>query len=501
MAARNNMDEAFCGKVPLHQTNAIQPHGALIVVQKDGLQVLQVSENVEDFLGIPAAEMIASTLNKYLPEAQAQRLTERFQGPIAGKIPFTLTIKGRQFIATVQQQNALLIMELEPAKNEASFIHLYEDLKFAGAAIDACHTTLDACSVTVRELKRLSGFDKVMIYRFDPEWNGDVIAEEMEEGMDAYLHLKFPASDIPKQARDLYHMNPYRIIPNINYEPVRLLPLLNPVTNSFTDLSNCNLRSVAAVHLEYLRNMKIAASMSTRILKDGKLWGLIACHHRTPKYLSFEMCSFFELVSNIVSAKIASVQNTDASNYKAELHRLYAHVVEAFYQSNNLIRASLDHQQELLDLLKADGVALLFHNEIETIGKTPDKADLQDLVFWLQTNGINRLYQQPSLSEIFEQAEGYAKEASGLLALPIQPDKGEYLLAFRQEAIRNVNWGGNPDEVVQFEDDRKTAYHPRNSFRLWQETVQHTAIPWREEELEIAESLRNFLLDFSLNNP
>ncbi|MER3470677.1 MAG: hypothetical protein C4330_04920 [Chitinophagaceae bacterium] len=149
---------------------------------------------------------------------------------------------------------------------------------------------------------------------------------------------------MPKQARELYRINPHRIIPNISYEPVRLYPLLNPVTNSFTNLSNCNLRSVAAVHLKYLRNMNVQASMSTRILKDENLWKLIACHHRIPKYFSFEMCSLFELILNTVSAKIASVQNNDVSQYKSSMHQLHEHLVEDFYQTNSVLQTMYKHR-------------------------------------------------------------------------------------------------------------------------------------------------------------
>jgi light-regulated signal transduction histidine kinase (bacteriophytochrome) len=498
---RQNMDEAFCGKVPLHQTNAIQPHGALIITQKNDLKILQVSENVEQFFGILAPKMVNQSLASLVSAEQAQKIKDRFASSITGKIPFALTIDSKEFIAIVQEQDSLLLFEIEAVKDEASnnFIHLYEELRYAGAAIEATSNTLEACAVAAKELKRLSQFDKIMIYQFDPEWNGDVIAEEMEEGMESYMGLKFPASDIPKQARDLYRLNPYRIIPNVNYEPVRLYPLLNPVTNSFTNLSNCNLRSVAAVHLEYLRNMKVEASMSTRILKDGKLWGLIACHHRTPRYLSFEMCSLFELISNIVSAKIGSTQNTDASEYKSHMHQLHAQLVEDFYQSRSIAQTAYNHQGQLLELLKADGVAIVVNKGVEIIGATPDKNEIKDLVFWLQTNGIYKTYHQPSLPDVYEHAEEYAKKASGLLALPVQPEKGEYILAFRNEAVRKVNWGGNPNEAVQFEPN-KINYHPRNSFKIWQETVQKTSLPWREEELEIAEHFRNFLIEFSLNN-
>lgn len=296
----------------------------------------------------------------------------------------------------------------------------------------------------------------------------------------------------------MYRKNAYRLIPNTDYKPVRLYPVLNPVTQGFTNLIDSNLRSVAAVHLEYLRNMQVMASMSTRIVKDGELWGLISCHHRTPKYLSYQVCSLFELLSNIISAKIASLQNQQVFHLQSQMLQLHAHIVEQLYKSKDLSSGIYQQQKSVLELLQANGLALVLNKEIQTIGTTPSIAEVEDLVFWLQTNGINKVQQITSLSGAYENAENYTAEASGLMVLPVQPDKGHYLLAFRPEAVRSVAWGGNPNEAITFEPGGK-AYHPRNSFQLWQETVQKNAVPWKKEELEIAENFRNFVVEFTLN--
>jgi light-regulated signal transduction histidine kinase (bacteriophytochrome) len=497
-----NYEAEFCGRVPLNQTNLIQPHGVLLVVDQNDFRILQLSENAGDVFGVNFKEIVSKSLFDFMWRNHAERFKQRFEQKFAGKLPFTLSLAAGDFLASVQSNDQFLIVEIEKEKrstaNTDSFLDVYQELKYAMTAVEAATTTNEACEAAVKELKRISGFDKIMIYQFDPAWNGDVIAEMKEDDMESYLGLKFPASDIPKQARELYKKAAYRLIPNVEYSPVKLYPVLNPATNAFTDLSNSNLRSVAGVHLEYLRNMEVTASMSTRILVDDQLWGLIACHHRTPKYLSFEMCSVFELLSNVISAKIAAVQKQDVFSYKANMQNLYADFLEEVYKEDDLSGSFVKKEGDLLKLLNADGVAFVNNHQIVSIGKTPDDADVAELILWLQSKGGNGIYHQTSLSSVFEVSEKYASVASGILALPIQPERGSYILAFRPEAIQKVNWGGNPNEAVQFEADGKQ-YHPRNSFSQWQQTVKQTSLPWKPEEMEVAENFRNFVVEYTLN--
>jgi light-regulated signal transduction histidine kinase (bacteriophytochrome) len=498
MTIIKNYDTEFCGRVPLHQTNLVQPHGVLLIVQRDDLSVLQASENADVIFSLLAADLVKKSFADFITEAEKAQLQAFFSSQVSDKLPFLFHVHQQRYLAIVEQKEQYYILEIEKEPhadgNGTSFINIYQDVKLAMAAIDSCNTTAETCRVVAKELKKLSGFDKVMVYCFDEGWNGDVIAEEMEPGMESYLGLKFPASDIPKQARELYRKSAYRLIPTIDYEPVRLYPVINPLTNAFTDLSNSNLRSVAGVHLEYLRNMKVNASMSTRILKDGELWGLIACHHRTPNYLSYEMCSVFELLSNVITAKISSVQTRDSFRYRSAKQDLQRKVVEQVWASGKITA----EKDSLLQLLDADGVVIINNRRMEKAGNTPSDAEIEDLIFWLQANNITGLYHQPSLPSVYEAATGYPEIASGLLALPVEMEKGDFVLAFRPEAVRQIAWGGNPDEAIQFEFDRKQ-YHPRASFKIWQQTVRQTSLPWRKETLEAAEAFRNFLIEGRLS--
>jgi light-regulated signal transduction histidine kinase (bacteriophytochrome) len=498
MSNIKNPDASFCGKVPLHQTNSIQPHGVLLVVKKEDLTILQCSENAGDVFQLPFTELVNQPVTSFLTEEDRVKLSGVITGSPTGKLPFHFRVKDKRFLAIIDPYPLYFVFEIEReplTENESSsFTSIYQQVKLSIAAIESCATTGETCTTIAKEVKKLSGFDKVMVYRFDEEWNGDVIAEEAEQGMESYLGLKFPASDIPKQARELYKKSPYRLIPTNRYEPVRLYPVINPLTNAFTDLSNSNLRSVAAVHLEYLHNMKVNASMSTRILKDGELWGLIACHHRTPKYLSYEMRTIFELLSNVISAKISAVQNGDSFQFKSAKQELQRRLVESVVANGGMGAERLT----LMQFLDADGVAIITNYRVETAGITPEQHEIEDLVFWLQANDIHSLYHQPALPAAYDAAESFAQKGSGLLALPVDLYNGDLILAFRSEVVRKIDWGGNPAEAIQFESDGKR-YHPRASFRIWQQKVRQTARPWNKETLEVAEGLLNFLVESKQN--
>ena len=497
MNQKTNVDPEFCGRVPLHQTNLIQPHGVLLVVDKNDHQILQVSENAKQVFGVDEAELLTLIFTSLLSADNQQGLHSLLETINGGKLPFLFHSNDAAYLSTIHEQPEFYIVEIDIAKrnngDDQSFISVYQEVKLLMAAIDATTTTEETCLVAADQLKKISGFDKVMIYQFDEDWNGDVIAEVKEKEMDTYLGLKFPASDIPKQARELYKKTPYRLIPAVNYEPVKLYPVLNPKTSAFTNLSDSNLRSVAGVHLEYLRNMKLNASMSTRILKDGELWGLIACHHQTPKYLSYEMCSVFEMISNMITTKIGAAQNFDRLAYASSKQKELTELVKSVYRQDS----AGAYKHLICSLLEADGISIVLDNHVESAGKTPGANEVEDLAMWLSTNEITDIYHQPSLSAVYEPAEVYADQVSGLLALPIEHNKGNFILAFRSEAVQKVRWGGNPAEAVQFESDGKK-YHPRASFQQWQQTVRHTSIPWSRELLAIANEVKGVLTDYRL---
>lgn len=500
--SKKNYDSTFCGSLPLHKINLIQPHAVLLVVNYNDFSIQQVSENVEKVLQKRAPDLVETFLTDYVSPAQLTDVKKKFEGARSPKLPYTLTFhqenRQQDYLAMIHRKEDCLLIELDLESEQvqsASFTTIYLDVKHAMAAMEQAEDIQQICTIAAAEIKRVSAFDKVMIYRFDGNWNGTVLAEVKEDGMDSYLGLTFPASDIPQQVRSLYLRNAYRLIPNREAQPVGLYPVINPITQNFTDLSDCDKRAVAGVHLEYMKNMNIIASMSIRIIKDDKLWGLISCHHRTARYPSFETCAVLEFLSNIVSGKITSLLSKERFNALALLQEVYTKLVEQVYKSNDLLEGLTQHPVTVLDMLGAKGVVIISEKRIDTIGITPSKNEIRELALWLFSNNITKLYHQDSLASVYDESAAFANIASGILCLPVNPEKREYIIAFRPEAIQSVSWGGDPSGAINFEADN-IHYHPRNSFAVWQQTVKHTSLAWKSYELEMAEVFRNFVLEF-----
>jgi light-regulated signal transduction histidine kinase (bacteriophytochrome) len=500
MAKKTNYDSDFCGSLPLHHINVVQSYGYLAVLDKADLKLLQVSENAEELFGRSLKTLIGTSLSDYADTAQLTSLGQRFKDNLKEKFPVSLMLNGRRAMTLAHFKPDYIILEIEKAEpeRERSFTSVFEEVKYAMAAIEAADTIESASQAAVHELRRLTGFDGVMMYRFDEEWNGTVIAEEKEAPeLEHYLGHTFPGSDVPKQARDLYLKNPYRLIPDRDFTPVRLHPVMNPLTSSFIDLSDCNLRGVAAVHLEYLKNMNVQASMSIRVIDNGKLWGLIACHHVTPHYLNFELCSVCELISSVISNRISAIVHQSAFQTDSDLQRYLTELAAQVYAKDDLLAGLLDPAHtHLRQLLKAGGVAVQLGNVLHTEGEVPDRDMLDNLRLWLQNKNEGKVYHTDSLPEQFDEARACAKLASGLLAIPLNAEQGDFILAFRPEVVETINWGGDPNKTINFEPDGKK-YHPRASFKLWQETVHHTSEPWTAGEVAAAESLRTFIFEFT----
>lgn len=502
MADKKNFDSDFCGSLPLHHINAIQDYGYLFVLNKRSLSIIQASENLAGLFGRSMQELIGSSLDSYLPEEESGQLEELISRGASTKIPMVLTFNVSaitdSFHALIHIKPDYVIIELEKVHQIGvrSFTEVFQEVKYISAAIDRAETVQEVCDIAIHELRKLSGFDGVLMYHFDADWNGTVIAEEKDERLERYISQTFPASDVPKQARQLYLKNPYRLIPNRDYKPVRLYPVINPVTNAFIDLSDCNLRAVAGVHLEYMKNMDVMASMSIRVIYNEKLWGLISCHHLDKKYLNYELCSIFEWLSDVISSRITLILNKADYNLSNQLQLKRVAITDRVYADDNIITGLLkDDEQDILDLFKATGAVVSLNGRMEVKGQVPAKDSLDNLMLWLEGKNPDKVFSTNHVADIYDDGAEFAAEVSGLLVIPINSAKGDFVICFRPEVIEDIHWGGDPNHAINFDKDGKT-YHPRNSFKLWKQTVHGHALPWNKYELEVAESLRSFLFEF-----
>ena len=495
-----NYDSDFCGSLPLHNINLIQPYGYLLVLNREDFSIIQVSENIDQLLGVSAQELVKKDFSSFIDSAQVEVL--RHMSLTAQNerraLTFSISYNESSYAGLVHYKKDYIILEIEPANQKTSFIDIFQELKNSLEQINRAVSVKEVSEISVKELKKLSGFNKIMMYQFDENWNGTVIAEESDEGLESYLDLTFPASDIPRQARELYLKNPYRLIPDRDFTPVRLYPVRNPVTNSFLDLSDCNLRSVPAVHLEYLKNMDVRSSMSTRVIIDENLWGLISCHHQEAKNLTYEECSMFELLSGVISARISSIRDKEQFDFKNSLRETRTRLFEQVYSNQSLVKGLLHDEANIMNLLNAGGAVVVQNGVIDSIGQVPNQEEIRNLVMWFQNKSVDNIFAETNLVGRYDHAGNYAKIGSGIMVIPIDQKKGDFVIAFRPETVTTVNWGGNPDEAINFEADGKK-YHPRNSFRLWKETVYQTSLPWHKDELAIAEEVKKFIFEYSSN--
>ncbi len=472
---------ARCAEEPIAVPGAIQPHGALLVVTEPDLAVVVASANAADVLGT-----VPATLADVLGPADLDRLRAALAED--GADPLRVAPGGRETDLVLSRSGGLVITEWEP-------------LDGAGQAGAAWHsrlprvlqrlsapTTLEGLTgVLAREVRALTGFDRVMVYRFDAEWNGAVIAEDRREDLEPFLGLHFPAGDIPAQARALYATNWLRLIPDARYTPVPLEPPLVPGTGAPLDLSGAMLRSVSPVHLQYLANMGVTASMSVSLVDRGRLWGLVACHsysgpHR-PSYADRTAAEFLGRTASLLLHTTAEAGERDAV---VAVSRREADLVGAIGRSPRTPAAALvGGATTVLDLLPAAGAAVRLGGRLHLLGTTPPAGRVPAVVAAvLRAGGAT-----DRLGADVPGAADLAAEASGVLAVEVGGARGDFLAWFRPETPREVSWGGDPStsEVV---DGRLS---PRRSFARWTETVRGTARPWRPHEVAAARTLAGHL--------
>ncbi|CAM4063956.1 GAF domain-containing protein [Pedobacter westerhofensis] len=502
MAEDKNYDAEFCGHLAIHQTNSIQDYGCLLVLERSSLQIIQGSENTNIIILKDIKDLIGQHISTLLSAADLDRLQTEVNKGFRNRVPFTCSANSNgtqlQLNILLHVNETVVLLEIEKGNQDSdrSFSAVFQEVRSFISVLETNGDLYEVCHASIAEIRRLAGFDGIRMYRFDEEWNGTVIAEEITSDLESYMGQTFPASDVPKQARAMYLKNPYRLIPNRNYHAYKLFPVINPVTNGFLDLSDCNLRSISAVHLEYMANMNVTASMSIRVLVDGRLWGLISCHHTSSMYINKELRSIFEWLSMEISYRISSVIKAEEMNETATMLKLHAGITESIFTNAGIATGLLEDKDEnLLALFNSTGFAINLNGRLFASGDVPAREDLENLFLWAAGKAFVQIYATHGLKQVYDEAEAYPEIASGLLVIPIDPLAGEFLMCFRPEVLKSIKWGGNPNEAIKFEKDGVT-YHPRNSFNLWLETVHGHSEPWTKNQLEAAEALRNFLTSY-----
>jgi two-component system, chemotaxis family, sensor kinase Cph1 len=480
---------------------SIQPHGVLFVLQEPQLTILQVSHNTFEFIGRHPQELLNQPLATVLDSQQLEMLQNFLLKDFESINPLKISIKKKKQLLTfdgiVHRHDGVLLLELETnqAKQNSNFFSFYHQTKSSIDQIQKASTLQQMSQVVVEEIRKVTGFDRVMIYRFDPQGAGVVMAEDKEDGLNTWLGLHYPAFDIPPEARELFMLNSLRLIPDVAQSPTPMVPIANPMTQRSLDLSKAILRSASPCHLEYLQNMGVKASMNISLICDRKLWGLIACHHySSPKHLACEARTICEFLGQMMSLELGTKADHEDEEYKVKLQSLQPKFVQSLTQADNLITGLVQSSSNLLQLVSASGVAICWDDEITMIGQTPQLDKVQALLAWLEPQISNNIFYTHELPKLYPAAASFQASVSGVLALAISQARKTYILWFRPEVTQTVSWGGDPQQISTQEPGEPLRLSPRKSFELWQEIVRSTALPWKPCEIEAVADLRSIVV-------
>ncbi len=483
--AFGHADLSNCEREQIQLAASIQPHGALLVLSEPDLVVIQASENARCLLRLDR-DPIGCQLDGLVP-VLAARVRPRLDDDLA-QIPLVLrTPVGvhpeRDFDAIVHRPPAGgLVVELEPS---GPAVDLSGQINAALQTIIAAASLRALCDDAARIFKAIAGYDRVMVYRFDDEGHGEVFSEQREPALEAYLGNRYPDSDIPQIARRLYERNRIRLLVDVDYAPVRLQPRASPLTGEDLDMSLCTLRSMSPIHMQYLKNMGVGATLVASLLVGGRLWGLIACHHCGPRFVQYEIRAVCELLAEAVATRIAALESFVQAQAELSVRRLEQRMVEAISREGDWTSALFDDPRTLLQSVDAAGAALLCDGRILTAGEVPGTRDLREIGAWLDAQPQRAVMSTASLRRDEPRLAHLTPVASGVLAAPVSSCTGEYLIWCRPERVRTVTWGGNPFKPVLNGDD-PSQLSPRRSFAQWHQVVEGTSDPWTAANLATA---------------
>lgn len=492
------VDLTNCDREPIHVLGTIQPFGFLIALTADWL-VSRVSANSAAFIGHEPDSLLGRPISAVFSADAIHMLRNRItllRGPDSVERIFSLALMdgGPAFDIAVHFSGQLVVIEGEPASHdEMEASSIVRSMVSRLAQVEGMAPFLRDGA---RQVRALTGFDRVMVYRFAEGGDGEVVAEALRSGVDSFYGLHYPASDIPVQARALYLRNIFRVIADVKAVPVPVVPALDP-TGAALDMSLCLTRAVSPIHIEYLGNMGVGASLSISIIVEGKLWGLFACHHYAPRLPTFAQRSAAELFGQIFSMMLESRERAETATYEGKARQVADRLMAAVAQDHDLLSNARWLGDIIFDTIPADGVGIYIDGQMTFSGLTPDPAAFSAIVTMLNRVAASQIYTTDNLSAVLPGAADYADRAAGLLAIPLSRRPRDYVVLFRAEQLRSVRWAGQQDKHIEY-GPNGPRLTPRKSFESWSQLVKGLALPFAPAELRVAEALRTALLEVVL---
>ena len=505
------VDITNCERELIHIPGAILPHGAMLVLEAETLEVLQAAGDTLALLGVEIQGLLGRSATNLFRSDQVENLralakTYDLTKPRHLLDPLLRVKPDHPLDASLHRSGGSLVLEFEAADTADRFAAdplagVHEMVQ----GLDAAVTLQALCQFAAERVRNVTRYDRVLVYRFMRDGSGWVIAESREKHLEPFLNLHYPAADIPKQARALYLKNWLRLITQVNYDPAPLIPVDNPRTGQPLDMSQALLRDVSPIHRQYLRNMGIDASMSISIIQNSKLWGLIACHHYSPRILPRHLRAVCELFGSMFSLQLEAREKGEQFEERLASRMVLQNLMLNLAGADDYAIGLTQQSPNLLDYIHGGdpslggigqgGVAVSVKGQLTFLGVTPGQAQIQSLVEWLNTHVPQNdgVFSTDRLGEIWPEAAGYSGVAAGVLVISVSPDPSDFIIWFRPELVATSSWAGEPKKLLHIgpNGDRLS---PRKSFEVWKETVRGRSLPWTPADLDAAFDLRVSLL-------
>ncbi|TDH26542.1 GAF domain-containing protein [Segetibacter sp. 3557_3] len=479
-----------CDLEPIHIPGSIQPFGFLLALHDEHFTIDFCSANVFDFTGIDVAQMLGKTFASVFGNPLHNNLQSYLSSDHSYTSPWEPAFNNKDFTCAIHKSANLHVLEFELAStNQHSINNIYAQTKNFVAYMESMHSLQSLCQAVADETRALTGYDRVMIYRFDEAYNGEVFAESCIDTIEPFLGLHYPHTDIPVQARELYVRNLLRLIVDVNYTPVPIFTIDDQPGKNL-DLSISTLRSVSPIHVQYLHNMGVGATLTISLIHEGKLWGLITCHHYSAKYISRHIRIAAQLQGHFLTSQINVRQLAEEYDVSKEVSKELDTLLTSFDTAGNITLPEVVAQPELLRVANATGVALVAGHDVYTNGLVPDQDAIRALAEFLYKQESNSAYVTANISNVFDGAKQWIGIAAGVLYYSLGSGANNCIIWFRPEVLQQVNWAGDPTKAI-VKDEKGLS--PRKSFALWRETKRGESNQWLKPEINAAANFANAL--------
>ena len=502
-------DLSNCADEPIRFLGQIQPHGHLLALDDDG-KIVAISRGLAELLALKASESTQALTLSELPQplqisiaaCRSQLAKEDDNFPAYGGLYQPLP-EGNKFevVATANAQG-LCLVELLPMdlKETSDGTCWYQhEIQRLMTRLSKAEDLGDFSRTMAAQFRELSGYDRVMIYRFDEDYNGEVIAEAARADLESFLGLHYPASDIPAQARALYLTNVVRLLGDVESQSVDIL--IDKSALDTLDLSHARLRAVSPLHIEYLRNMGVGATLTISIIIEGKLWGLIACHHYSPKVLPYSFLQSVTFLSRVLSGELNRIIQHENELAYEQIISTQDELIRAMNTTQRFMDALVGGNPNISHLLNADSAMVFFSSDVFCVGECPDTKQATEFLHWVkrQIQPSETLYTHTNLESVYPPGAEFKAIGSGVIVLFLSYNRTDAIIWFRKEIVRTVSWAGNPEKAVVRDDNGEVSrLQPRQSFEEWKEVKSGTCIPWTTAEMHTASNFRNPIVEMTL---